>query len=305
MPLFLTGDRIKTIIYGMAVMLLLLLPEASSGLEAVPTGRSFGKDVLREPLGLAADPAGGLFVADAMAGKIFRFSEDGRFVEFETPGLKASVYPIDVAVNGPFVYVLDYNSNSLLRFEGKGAFLDVLLSFEKMDRMSPVSITTAGGARFVTADVKNHGFAVWSQLLDLEFSWNDYGWGAGALDSPLKAAMSPDERIIVCDSGNRRVQVFSPSGRFESFLEPPADHAFGSPRALCSDARGNIFIADTETGEVHIFDTGFAWAGVIDGWEGERITPASVAAGWDSVLYVADLRKRCILVFKLEYGDDR
>ena len=51
-----------------------------------------GAGDLREPLGLAVDDRGYVLVADAMAGKIYRYSQDGAAVEFEVPHLDAGFY---------------------------------------------------------------------------------------------------------------------------------------------------------------------------------------------------------------------
>ncbi|MBN2071447.1 MAG: NHL repeat-containing protein [Candidatus Krumholzibacteriota bacterium] len=260
-----------------------------------------GEDVLMEPLGLAADPDRFLFVADAMTGKVFRFSPDGSHIEFENPPRNASFYPIDLALNGPFVYILDYSRNRVLRYDGKGSYLDILISFEGVEGMKPVSLTGGNGGRFLTADPDNHAVAVWSPFLDIEISWDDFGLGEGSFNRPVKAAMLPDERIIVADQANRRVQVFSPSGAFESLLTLPGGSAYRSPRYLATDGEGYVFIADSEAGAVFVFDSQCRYVQKIDSFFDRKIRPAAVTIGWNDDLYIADIGSHSILVFKMIY----
>ncbi len=257
-----------------------------------------GKGILREPLGLDVSPTGEVFVADAMTGKVFAFFPDGAVVEFEDPPLGSSIYPIDLAVDGIFVYVLDYSDNRLLRYDRNGAFLDVLISFGQFDRLRPSSVSGGGGGRLLTTDMKNHGLVVWTPLLDIELFWNEFGFMDGALDRPAKAAMLLDERIVVAETGNRRVQIFSPSGRYESLLVLPDGVGFEQPRSVCVGRDGNIHVADTEAGAVLIFSPDLSFKGRIDSFGGMKISPSAVATDWNGGLYIADIRSGSILVMK-------
>ncbi|MBU8921523.1 MAG: NHL repeat-containing protein [Bacteroidales bacterium] len=257
-----------------------------------------GKGILREPLGLDVSPTGEIFVADAMTGKIFIFAPDGAVVEFEDPPLGSSIYPIDLAVNGTFVYVLDYSDNRLLRYDRNGTFLDVLISFGLYDRMRPSSVSGGGGGRLLTTDMKNHGLTIWTPLLDIEFLWNEFGFMEGALDRPAKAVLLLDERIAVAETGNKRVQIFSPSGRYESILVLPDDTGFEKPRSICVGRDGNIHVADTDAGAVFIFSPDLSFLGKIDSFGGMKISPSAVAVGWNGGLYIADIRSGSILVMK-------
>lgn len=265
------------------------------------TGSSLGLGELREPIGIAADSRGFVYVADAMSGKVYRFSSDDRSLEFERPPDNASFYPIDVAVQESFVYVLDYSTNALLRYDYRGTFLDVLVSFDQFPNMRPVSISTGTGGRMLVTDIANHSVSGLTTLLDLELSLGQFGSGAGTFNEPRKAVFLPDERIAVVESANRRVQVFSPAGTFERILGAPPGRGFASPRSLCVDARGNIFVADAERGDIVVYAGGDTPALEIDSFAGRPIVPSALATDWSNDLYVADLKSRSILVYRLVY----
>jgi len=261
------------------------------------TGRRFEGDELREVLALAADVRGFLFAADAMTGKVLRFGPDGSSIEFEQRGLESAIYPIDLASQGAFVYVLDYAGNRILRYDYKGAWLDVLIDFDQFERTRPVSLTVSGGGRLLMTDFENHRLSVWSPLLEPEIVTGEYGWSGGSFDRPAKAAVFGDESIAVAEFGNARVQVLLGSGRFESFLEMPGGRSWVSPRYVCSDPEGFLYVADTGAGAVRVFSPKGEWLADIVREEG--FEPSAVAAGWDDLLYVADLRSRSIYIYKL------
>ena len=88
-------------------------------------------------------------------------------------------------------------------------------------------------------------------------SWGSLGNGPGQFDTPHGVAVSPKDEIYVADRGNRRIQVFDPSGKYlrEFTIDVPVDtkrgkivygaetpnaktgsQAPGAPDALCMTA---------------------------------------------------------------------
>jgi tripartite motif-containing protein 71 len=266
---------------------------------------TFGSSDLREPTGIAVDSKGFVYVADAMAGKVYRYSPDGESLEFERPPDVAAFYPIDVAVQESFILVLDYSRNGVLRYDFKGSYLDVLLSFEEFDRVRPVSITAGAGGRLITTDIAHHTVALWTPLLSLELVIGEFGRSDGSFNEPRKAAFLPDQGIVVAESGNKRLQLFSPSGGYERIMRPPVREQFVSPRSICADEAGTMFACDTEGGRIVLFSAGGVYVRDIDSFGGNAISPAAAAAGWDGNLYVADLASRSILVYRLLYQRDK
>jgi|WetSurMetagenome_2_1015567.scaffolds.fasta_scaffold22978_1 DNA-binding beta-propeller fold protein YncE len=279
-------------------------PDTSLSIRVEETPLRFGAGDLREPTGVAVDARGTVYVADAMAGKVFRYSPDGASLELERPPNNAAFYPIDVAVQESFVLVLDYSQNKLLRYDSRGSYLDVLLSFDLFDRVRPVSLTAGPGGRLITTDVVNQTVVLWTPLLDLELTIGEFGRGPGRFNAPRKAAFLPDQGFVVVESGNRRLQLFSPSGRFERIVQPPPESPFLSPRSVEVDQAGTVFVCDSKQGRISVFTSG-AHVTYIDSCSGEPIQPAAAAAGWDGTLYVADLKSRSVLVYRLHYPRER
>ncbi|UCF06743.1 MAG: NHL repeat-containing protein [bacterium] len=279
-----------------------VVDEGSAGrFNITPAGLYLGAGELREPLGLAVDARGFVYVADAMTGKVFRYGEDGGSLEFEQPPRTASLYPIDLAAYGTFIYVLDYVENRIVRYDTKGAYLDILLSFNELERVHPASLTAGEGGRIVTTDIEHHTVTVWTPLLDVELTVGEYGWSAGKFDRPTKAALLPDDRIAVVDAGNRRVQLFTPAGGFERLLTLPDGEQFRSPRSVTVDSYGFIYVTDSGEGRVVVFTAGGEFVLNIETYGDAEIAPASLTVGWNDRLYIADLVSRSILVYDIHY----
>jgi DNA-binding beta-propeller fold protein YncE len=279
--------------------------DTSSTIRIEEAGLRFGAGDLREPTGIAVDTRGNVYVADAMAGKVFRYTPDGASLEFERPPSNAAFYPIDVAVQGSFILVLDYSRNGIVRFDSWGSYLDVLLSFDVFDRVRPVSLTVEPGGGLITADVANHAVILWTPLYERELIIGEFGRGPGRFNAPRKAAFLPDKGIVVVESGNARLQFFSPSGRFERIAQRPPERPFVSPRSVEADHAGFIFVCDAKEGRISVFAAEGGLVTDIDSYAGEAISPAAAAVGWDNTLYVADLKSRSVIVYRLRYLSGR
>jgi streptogramin lyase len=98
-------------------------------------------------------------------------------------------------------------------------------------------------------------------------SWGSLGSGPGQFDTPHGIAVSPKDEIFVADRGNRRIQVFDPTGKYirEFTIDVPVDttrgkivygaetpnaktgsQAPGAPDALCMTPGPNpvLFVGD-------------------------------------------------------------
>jgi hypothetical protein len=84
-------------------------------------------------------------------------------------------------------------------------------------------------------------------------------------------------------------------------LVAPHGRGFVSPRSICTDVEGNIFVADSEGARISVFPAGGAPAFVIDSFGGQPIKPSALALDWGNNLYAADLKSRSILVYRLTY----
>ncbi|MGE0081136.1 MAG: tetratricopeptide repeat protein [Thiohalomonadaceae bacterium] len=90
----------------------------------------------------------------------------------------------------------------------------------------------------------------------LDFTNDNYDSDTdGKFDTPADVYVRHD-RIYVVDSGNRRVQIFSPQGLYLDKIAPVKNGPwrFDEPMAVAVDSRGRVFVADRDQGRVLVFD---------------------------------------------------
>jgi DNA-binding beta-propeller fold protein YncE len=81
-----------------------------------------------------------------------------------------------------------------------------------------------------------HKFSPAGELL---FSWGAPGTGAGEFRIPHGIAVGPDDRVVVADRENSRLQFFSPDGEFlEEWTE------IARPCQVTFDREGNLYVAE-------------------------------------------------------------
>lgn len=101
------------------------------------------------------------------------------------------------------------------------------------------------------------------------------GLGAGQFNQPRNVAVAPDGRVYVADSGNHRIEVFSPDGAYLLDWGGSCElYAEGQPNCVDPDGAGPLELAD-----------------------GQMREPWGVAMGPDGTVYVADTWNHRILAF--------
>ena len=209
----------------------------------VVLGRSAtGAPLLLEPKGLARDATGRLYVTDTRANRVYVFNPDGSLaLQFGRPGEGDGEFNepwgIGVAPNGD-IYVADTWNHRIQKFDAAGRFLTKW-----------GYLVDARGQR----DAEPGGF-----------------WG------PRAVAIGPDGNVYVTDTGNKRIQVFDPNGRFVRAIggDGTAPGQFREPVGLAFDSAGNLYVADTWNQRVQKLDsTGRGLAQYsIPAWSSQAIT---------------------------------
>jgi len=261
---------------------------------------TLGTHDLKEPIALCADPRGFVFVSDGLTGMIFRYTLNGESIEFERPSGASALYPVDIACVGSYVYVLDYSSRKILRYDFRGAYLDLLVALEEIGYLSPVSISIANDGRLIMTDTERHMVSLWSPLMDFQVEIGEFESGLMGLVEPVKAIDLSDGTVAVLDSGDRMIKFFSPSGAFEGSI--PLGDRIGvvEPRYMCVDRYDNIFVADAE-GKVLVVRPDGKLLNTIDSFNGKQLVPSAVACGWNNELFVTDMKSHSVLVYVITY----
>jgi DNA-binding beta-propeller fold protein YncE len=116
------------------------------------------------------------------------------------------------------------------------------------------------------------------------------GAGKGQFDSPTAIAVDPKGNILIADTGNGRIQKFSPSGTFLTSIGQ-----FDAPNGIAIDRGGNIYVA--EIGSKHRVQKLGPDGGFIAEWAPGLYGPRRIAIGPDDSIYVDDSGRNRIVKF--------
>jgi len=258
-------------------------------------GRPAAAAQLHEPLGLATDTAGNLFVADHWNGRIRRISPDGTI---------ATVADKDVGLKAPTSVAVDPADNLLIA--------DTAIDEFDGDFVQVVVKVSAGGS--VTTVAGNGAKCVWDNA-DTLYCPVTLGDGGPATQTYLFAAHSlatdTEGNLLLADSANGRIRKVSADGNITTIAGGAGSHLAGDdgpatianlsfPRAVAVDSSGDVFISDSSHQRIrkvsrHGTITTVAGNGVLgfagDGGQAadaELAFPAGIAVDLADNLFIAD-----------------
>jgi NHL repeat len=131
--------------------------------------------------------------------------------------------------------------------------------------------------------------AAQASLLSASGSFGSQGSGNGQFQSPLGVAVQQSSgNVYVADSGNARVQKFSPGG---SFIAAFGQGRLSFPTSVATDSLGKVYVGDAGNNVVVKFDSDGNFVSTIDGSgapQGSFQSLAGIAVDQAGNLWVAD-----------------
>ncbi|MEK7216315.1 MAG: 6-bladed beta-propeller, partial [Chloroflexota bacterium] len=198
---------------------------------------------LQAPKGVAVDRSGNVFVADSRANKVVKFDAAGRLVA-QTGRLGT----------------------------GDGEFTE------------PWGVAVDKSGNVYVADTWNHRIQKFDDQLRFVRRWGSYGNVSGAALSsqtpinffgPRDVAVDGEGNLWVTDTGNKRVQKFSPDGAPLGVFGAPGrgPGQFQEPVSLAITSTGQILVVDTWNRRVQRFTRDFRFEGEfpVSGWAGQSV----------------------------------
>ncbi len=238
--------------------------------------------------------------------------------------------PRNVAVGADgHIYVLDTGNHRLQVFDANGAFLRQWGSQCKLDDgtgcvdpddggplawgdgqfQEPWGIAVAPDGTVYVADTWNHRIQKFDAEGNFLAKWGAFADTGGTLGGafprfygPRAIALDADGNLYVTDTGNKRVEKFSPDGELMGQWGGfgALDGQFSEPVGIAIDGQGYIYVADTWNQRIQKFDADFnfvmAWP--VYGWESQSVVNKPyLAVDGEGHIYATDPEGYRVLKF--------
>jgi hypothetical protein len=248
-----------------------------------------GSGWLIEPRGLAVGPDGTVAVADVGLGGIVLFTSDGQVLEETVPESLNQPEAAAWTPDGVLVVADTWNHRVLLYNPATGL---VRPSPAPDDGWyGPRGVSVAPDGTIAVTDTGHKRIALIS-VKDGEpriRTIGGEGTDPGELDEPVGVIWLGNERLLVCDTGNHRLQVLSREGQpLEVVPLPGAWTDYYSRPQVVELGTGRWLLTDVPARSLWMVEDGAANKIELGG---EGITPTGVAVSGNT-LYVADLNSR-------------
>lgn len=212
---------------------------------------------LRNPVGLAADFHGNIYVCDRGNNRVVKLRSDltpvgDRGGYGNQPGLFDE--PLYITVDNQLnLWVSDSRNRRIVRMDSDLNFVDHIPFSDPDDPLAfgvPTGIAVTSFGALWAADIERDRVVAFDNVGQFEKFVGDFGAPGGQLRDPGKVICAYDEDFYVCDPGNGRVAVYDSYGNFTDALSDPA---MEEPVAVTLDAGGLLWVLDRWAGRVFCF----------------------------------------------------
>lgn len=277
---------------------------AVSGPECSPDLRysfSFGSSgqfpgQLRSPTSISVDSFGSLLVADTGNNRIQKFDASGHFV-LEFGGLGATGAeldrPTEAVENSLSIYVVDSMNERVLEYDSEGRFISVCVSKEKLGASTrgfgPRRLAfSESGYAFLT-DVEADAVIAFSRFWEPISVIGGFGGSEGHFADPAGITCTRSGGVLVCDSGNGRVQILDTLGNFAGLLETCSGRTLCEPVDVDAGPDGSLYVVDRAGRRVLVFNADRTFRCEISSAHGPSlVSPCAVAVSSRGIVYVVD-----------------
>jgi DNA-binding beta-propeller fold protein YncE len=257
------------------------------------------------PHGVTVDAKGRLYVVDTDLKRVHVFDvKDNSHKVFPEDGTLLSS-PVDIAVDdrSGLIFVTDSKQGLVKKFGESGKQLEGSFGSNLFKRPTGIAINGVTSELLVVDTLQSRVFRFDLSTLEPKGSFGGPGNTNGRFHYPTHIFVASDGRILVSDSLNFRVQVFTPKGLFLNIIggmgRTPG--SFSRPKGVAADSDGNIYVVDALFDNIQIFDPrgqlllafGEHGNGVGSFW-----LPTKIYIDPDDVIYVSDSSNHRIQIFK-------
>jgi len=217
---------------------------------------------LAKPVDARLSPDGNIiFVADIerQAVIIFDTARSEQYViNITSRQEKNSFLPLALHVtkNGE-LYVLDPRLKELLVFSGDNyTFISAIKLPKEIARPASFTLDSTGKKLYVSDSDTNTIFVIDRATVTVEKKIGGPGDTPGTFNRPISICLNSLGELIVADSFNARIQVFSPDGTYLRSFGSRGDgiSEFQLIKSVATDPDNNIYVVDSRAHSIKIFN---------------------------------------------------
>lgn len=204
---------------------------------------------LNQPIDVAVDSAGNVYVTDAIRDQVIKFDNDLQFLlSFGTQGTGPGQFdqPMGICVDpAGRILVVEAVRNVVQRFDAAGNYLDSFgqsgTGDGQFDGATDVAVDSAGN--LYVSDFRNHRIQKFDPARNYLAQW---GSGNGGSLRPELMAINAADELLVADCSKSEIQKFAADGTFLGSLgsSGSGDGQFSCPGAVAVGASGDVYVSD-------------------------------------------------------------
>ena len=216
---------------------------------------SFEGNFLREialkvkPVSLAFTESGDLLVFGTFDNIVLLFTENGQFISYIGSEHVKTPFYISVSSDGRII-TSDLNDKRIKVLTGDGK--NLLQSFKVPDCDELVDCVVYHQHKFVASCHSNGRVVVFNSAGEYVHDIGSKGCGDGQFSTPRSLVIDKFNRLIICDPGNRRLQLFTLDGKYISQIAGSLFEG-GYPHYAVISNTGRLIVTDTQRHCVYVF----------------------------------------------------